>query len=181
VDLVVFGRRAGDQMAEFAAGSEGARRETDGLELARTWLARWEPGPAEPGPTAHDIRRRMEALMTDSVGIYRTGPVLAEAVEELKELRHGWQGLRPSDSARTFNFERLDILELGNLLDLAYMTAASALGRTESRGAHSREDHPERDDASWLRHTLARLEGERVSLAYRPVDVTRWAPAPRTY
>jgi len=180
-DLVVFGRRAGDHMAEFAAGSEGARRGADGLELARMWRERWEPRPAAPGPTAHDIRRRMEALMTEKVGIYRSGPVLSEAVEEMKELRREWQGLRPSDSARSFNLERLDILELGNLLDLAYMTAASALGRTESRGSHAREDHPERDDARWLRHTLARLEGERVSLAYRPVDVTRWTPAPRVY
>jgi len=181
VDLVVFGRRAGDHMAEFAAGSEGARREADGLELARMWRERWEPKPAAPGSTAHDIRRRMEALMTEKVGIYRSGPALAEAVEELKELRREWQGLRPGDSARSFNLERLDILELGNLLDLAYLTAASALGRTESRGSHSREDHPGRDDPNWLRHTMARLDGGGVSLAYRPVDVTRWTPAPRTY
>ncbi|RPJ03494.1 MAG: succinate dehydrogenase/fumarate reductase flavoprotein subunit, partial [Candidatus Aminicenantes bacterium] len=61
------------------------------------------------------------------------------------------------------------------------LTAASALGRTESRGSHSREDHPGRDDPNWLRHTMARLDGGGVSLAYRPVDVTRWTPAPRTY
>ena len=74
----------------------------------------------------------------------------------------------PRDSARAFNLERLDILELGNLLDLAYVTAASALGRTESRGSHAREDHPERDDAGWLKHTLARLEGDRVSTRLSP-------------
>jgi succinate dehydrogenase / fumarate reductase flavoprotein subunit len=181
VDLVVFGRRAGDHMAEFAAGSEGARRGADGLELAREWRERLEPRPAAPGPTADGIRRRMEALMTEKVGIYRSGRVLAEAAEELKELRHEWQGLRPGDSGRSFNIERLDILELGNLLDLAYVTATSALGRTESRGSHAREDHPGRDDANWLLHTMARLDGNRVSLSYRPVDVARWTPAPRTY
>jgi succinate dehydrogenase / fumarate reductase flavoprotein subunit len=123
----------------------------------------------------------MEALMTDKVGIYRSGTALAGAVEELKELRRDWRGLRPRDPARIFNLEKLDILELGNLLDLAFVTAVSALGRTESRGAHSREDHPRRDDANWLRHTLARLDGERIALAYRPVDAARWKPAPRAY
>ncbi len=181
VDLVVFGRRAGDDMAEYVSGSSGAAGAGDGLELARQWSERLEPRPGPPGPTAQDLRLRMEALMTDKVGIYRNGTLLAEAVDELKELRREWRGLRPRDSARAFNVERLDLLELGNLLDLAYMTAVSALGRTESRGSHSREDHPERDDARWLKHTLARLDGDRIEIGYRPVDLVRWAPAPRSY
>jgi succinate dehydrogenase / fumarate reductase flavoprotein subunit len=78
--------------------------------------------------------------------------------------------------------ERLRILELGNLLDLAYLSAVSAANRTETRGAHSREDFPARDDARWLKHTLARLGGgDEVTIGYRPVDLSRWKPAPRTY
>ena len=181
VDLVVFGRRAGDGMAEFASGSGRDGAAGDGRELARQWKDRLEPRPGAPGPSALDIRRRMEALMMDKVGIYRRGTALAEAVDELGELRREWRGLRPRDTSRAFNTERLEILELGNLLDLAYVTAVSALGRTESRGSHSREDHPERDDARWLKHTLARLDGDRVEIGYRPVDLVRWAPAPRSY
>ena len=181
VDLVVFGRRAGDHMAEYAAGSGGPGPAGDGLDLARQWEERLEPQGGGPGPTAQDLRRRMETLMMDKVGIFRRGPDLAMAVEELKELRREWSGLRPRDAARAFNVERLEILELGNLLDLAYMTAVSALGRTESRGSHSREDFPGRDDARWLRHSLARLDGDHVSIGYRPVDLVRWKPKPRAY
>jgi succinate dehydrogenase / fumarate reductase flavoprotein subunit len=123
----------------------------------------------------------MEALMTDKVGVFRRAPLLAEAVDELGELRREWRGLRPADASQAFNVERLEILELGNLLDLALLTAASALAREESRGSHAREDYPLRDDVRWLRHTFARLDGERVSLAYRPVDLARWAPEPRIY
>ncbi|HMA53619.1 MAG TPA: succinate dehydrogenase flavoprotein subunit [Acidobacteriota bacterium] len=181
VDLVVFGRRAGDHMAEFASAAGRAAAAGDGPELARQWRDRLEPRPGPSGPEAQALRRRMEALMMDKVGIYRHGRELAEAVDELKDLRREWSGLRPRDAARAFNMERLELLELGNLLDLAYVTAVSALGRTESRGSHSREDFRERDDARWLRHTLARLDGDRVSIGYRPVDLVRWTPAPRAY
>ncbi len=180
-DLVVFGRRAGDHMAAFAAGSSQARISSQDLEPARERIVRLRPEGGLPRPIARTLRERMERLMTDKVGIIRTGPGLAEAVDELGELRREWRGLRPRDGARAFNVERLDILELGNLLDLALLTAASALGRTESRGAHAREDHPSRDDERWLRHTLARLEGDVLSTAFRPVDLSRWKPAPRTY
>ena len=181
VDLVVFGRRAGDHMAEYASGSGEPGPAGAGPDLARQWKDRLEPQGGAPGPAAGDIRKRMEALMMDKVGIYRRGPALAEAVDELKELRREWRRIRPRDTVRAFNVERLEILELGNLLDLAFMTAVSALARTESRGSHSREDYPGRDDARWLKHTLARLEGDRVSTGTRPVDLARWKPAPRSY
>ena len=70
---------------------------------------------------------------------------------------------------------------MGNLLDLSLITAASALNRQESRGAHSREDFPERDDENWLKHTLAYLEGDTVRFDYKPVDTSIWEPKPRTY
>ena len=72
-------------------------------------------------------------------------------------------------------------MELGNLLDLALITAESALNRQESRGAHAREDFPERDDAQWLNHTLCHLEEDRVTLTTREVDTSRWEPKPRVY
>ena len=181
VDLVVFGRRAGDHMAEFAAGSSGRPAADIGPALALEWSGRLRPQPGGKGPAAEALRQRMEAVMMEKVGIYRRGRELTEAVDELAELRRSWSGLRPRDARPAFNLERFDLLELGRLLDLAYMTAASALARRESRGSHAREDYPERDDAAWLRHTLARLDGDRVEIGQRPVDLGRWTPAARVY
>ena len=72
-------------------------------------------------------------------------------------------------------------MELENLLDLSLVTAVSAANRTESRGAHAREDFPDRDDTQWLKHTLAGLDGDGVTIDYKPVDVSIWEPKPRTY
>jgi succinate dehydrogenase / fumarate reductase flavoprotein subunit len=83
--------------------------------------------------------------------------------------------------SNAFNTHLLDILELGNLLDLAYVTAFSALNRKESRGAHSREDYPKRNDDKWLKHTLAWLEEDNIKIDYKTVDISRWKPKPRIY
>jgi succinate dehydrogenase / fumarate reductase flavoprotein subunit len=96
-------------------------------------------------------------------------------------LRHEYQGVGPRDAGLAFNTELVDIFELGNLLDLAYITAGCALHRRESRGAQAREDCPERDDPSWLRHTLAWLRDDRVDIGSKPVDVSIWPPKPRKY
>jgi len=85
------------------------------------------------------------------------------------------------DTGAGFNNEVLNILELESLLDLSLITAASAANRTESRGAHSRRDFPDRDDDGWLKHTLARIDGNGVVIDYKPVDVSIWEPKPRTY
>jgi succinate dehydrogenase / fumarate reductase flavoprotein subunit len=123
----------------------------------------------------------MRDVMMEKVGIYRKGPAMAEAVAQIAALREEYRAVRAQDSSRSFNSDVLEILELGNLLDLALVTAASAQARTESRGGHAREDYPQRDDPQWLKHTLAWLEGDRVRLGYKAVDVSVWQPKPRTY
>jgi succinate dehydrogenase / fumarate reductase flavoprotein subunit len=119
--------------------------------------------------------------MMTHVGVYRNASDMQAAVDVLQELRQAYRDVRVQDSGKAFNTDLLEILELGNLLDLSLITAASALNRTESRGAHFREDFPERDDAQWLKHTLARLAGDEVRMSYKPVDISKWAPKPRKY
>ena len=179
VDLVVFGRRAGDHLASFAEGAELPEPHGEPDREAEAWLESITAG--RQGPHPGDLRDDMERTMTEKVGIFRTGGEMAAALEKLKELRAACHAVGLENRGRAFNYELLDLLELGNLLDLAMVTAASALNRQESRGAHAREDYPERDDAHWLKHTLAWLDGDQVILDARPVDLTRWAPAPRTY
>jgi succinate dehydrogenase / fumarate reductase flavoprotein subunit len=181
VDLVVFGRRAGDGMAEFAAGADLPPLPDDpAAETAAAWsaLASGVPGP---GPDPNALRESMEKTMTDKVGIYRNGADMEAAVETLKELRARYREVALPSGPGRFDFRFLGHLELGNLLDLAFATAVSALNRRESRGAHAREDFPERNDAEGLKHTLARLEGDRVTLGARPVDLSRWPAARRAY
>jgi len=89
--------------------------------------------------------------------------------------------VRKPDGGKIFNTEMLNIWELNNLLELAEVTAASALARKESRGAHAREDYPKRDDANWLKHTLAWKEDGQVKLSYKPVVITKFTPKERVY
>ena len=123
----------------------------------------------------------MQTMMTEKIGIYRNQREMSEAVSSLQSLRLQYQELIVADQNHSFNTNLLEIFELGNLLDLAYITAASALNRTESRGAHAREDYSERDDANWLKHTLARLSGNNIQFNYKTVDISLWKPKPRKY
>jgi succinate dehydrogenase / fumarate reductase flavoprotein subunit len=181
VDLVVFGRRAGDHMADYALGVDARTVRDDDLEPVLRTIERLRAPLRSSSPAAADLRDRMERTMMNKVGIYRDGKDMAAAVEEIKELRRDSLAVAAGDPARAFNRRLLEVLELENLLDLALLTAAAALNRTESRGAHFRRDFPERNDARWLKHSLARLEGESVTMGERPVDVSTWKPAPRKY
>jgi succinate dehydrogenase / fumarate reductase flavoprotein subunit len=179
VDLVVFGRRAGLHIEGYVKGASLAPLGNDPAGPARERLTELKDG--RKGPHGGLIRERMRDVMMEKVGIYRQGPAMAEAVGQITALREEYRAVRAQDASRGFNTDVLEILELGHLLDLSLLTAAGAQARTESRGGHAREDYPQRDDQRWLKHTLAWLEGDRVRLGYKGVDVTVWQPKPRTY
>jgi succinate dehydrogenase / fumarate reductase flavoprotein subunit len=119
--------------------------------------------------------------MMDNCGVYRDGTLLTAGLAKVRELKTRYGRVSITDCGRTFNTELLEANELGYLLDLAEITVVSALARQESRGAHSREDFPERDDKKWLRHTLAYQGKSGPTLKYKPVSITRFEPKPRTY
>jgi succinate dehydrogenase/fumarate reductase flavoprotein subunit len=133
------------------------------------------------GDTIGSVRRELAAAMHENVGVYRNGPGLQGAQDKVNELiaRYGKVGV--SNTEGPYNPSLSSLLELGNMLDVAQVIVASALDREESRGAHSRTDFPERDDANWLRHTLASYGPDGPALDYKPVVVTEWQPQRRAY
>jgi succinate dehydrogenase / fumarate reductase flavoprotein subunit len=179
VDLIVFGRRAGRHMSEFVNQVDLVAAPADAADPTGQMLDRL--GGPRGDEQAEKIRTSMKALMMDSVGIYRRGDEMTRAVRELQSLRQAMKQVRIGDTSKGYNMDVLELLELQNLLDLALVTAASAENRKESRGAHAREDFPDRNDKEYLKHTLGWLEDGSVRLGAKPVDLSIWEPKPREY
>ena len=181
LDILVFGRRAGIAMAEEVRRAPLPEPDpaaeasvTAGLEelLART-----------DGERPAAIREELQETMFAKCGVYRSATLLMQAWGEVDDLRSRARQLVVEDKGKRYNTDLGEALELLFLLDCAEATVASAVARTESRGAHAREDYPERDDVNWLKHTFAFRwsDGAPPRLAYRPATITRFQPKPRTY
>ncbi len=180
VDIIVFGRRAGRSMARFCRETDWPALPPEPEARAREDLGRLRSDRGGERPSV--LRQEMQDLMMEDCSVFRDREGLERAVRRLEELRAQCaSGVRLEDRGHIFNYDLLEAWELGVLLDLAWVTAVSALNRTESRGAHYREDFPQREDSGWLRHSLARLVDGRIEIGYKPVTITRFQPEERKY
>ncbi|MBI4926860.1 MAG: FAD-binding protein [Anaerolineae bacterium] len=179
VDLVVFGKHSGLHAAEYALGADMPSLPDDPTGFMREQIDRLRA--ASGSENVATLARELKVEMFDNVGVFRTQAGLEQAVVKVQELRERFKQVKVTDTGKVFNMEMMQAWELGNMLDLALITAQSALARTESRGAHARDDYPARDDANWLKHTLAWMNGDEISLGYKPVVITQYAPKERTY
>jgi succinate dehydrogenase / fumarate reductase flavoprotein subunit len=179
VDLLVFGRRAGRAMVAHCAAGEMPGVAADAEAPVRAEIEALRGRREGESPVA--LKAELATLMMDNVGVFRTEPMMRAAVAGVAEIRERYGHIRVRDVGKAYNTDLLEARELGYLIDNAEAMATSALARRESRGAHSRDDYPERDDAGWLKHTLAYRDEAGPRLRYKPVTVTRFEPKPRTY
>jgi succinate dehydrogenase / fumarate reductase, flavoprotein subunit len=179
LETLVFGKQAGIAAAAYAETAPApAMRATD-LESAtgpyRSWVGRAD------GEDPSALRTELQRTMDQYVGIYRDEPTLLEGLKRVRALKERFARVRVVDQSKVFNLNLTDAIETEHLIDLAEVIIVGAYARTESRGAHSRTDFPKRDDARWMKHTLAQRGPSGPTLSYSPVAFTRWEPKERVY
>ena len=180
LEASLFGRRAGKSIVRFLR----ERREFPDLpaDAATGSIAEIEGLLSSEGTErVGDIRADLQEVMMSHCGIFRDAEKLEELTGRLKEFEKRFENVRIDDRSEKFNYDLLEAIELGHMLDYAELIVAGALKREESRGAHSRTDFTERDDGKWLRHTLAWKRDGRIDFDYKPVTITRFQPKKREY
>jgi len=184
-DLVVFGKLSGAHMAEYCRTAELLPLPDDAANEAMAEFGRILQG--EGGIKVHEVRKKMQESMTTNVSVFRTEETIEQALADLEELQADYQKIQIGDKGKMFNSDLLEAWELGCLLELAEVTALSALARKESRGAHARDDFPDRDDEQWLQHTLCHQDSDGYRLDYKDVVMKdekldiEYIPKPRVY
>ncbi|MBM3125309.1 MAG: FAD-dependent oxidoreductase [Chloroflexi bacterium] len=179
LDLIVFGKHAGLKAAEYAQQADFEPLPPDPQADSRAQFEKLRNGSGKEN--AFDITTEMKKVMFDLVGIYRNEKGMQEAITKLDQLKERFQHVKVTDRGRIFNTELFHTWELGNMLDVSEVVAKCALNRRESRGGHSREDFPNRDDSDWLKHTLAWQKNGGVEIRYKPVVITKYPPKERVY
>ena len=183
-ELLVFGARAGNGAANFAAESDSGVADQDIQSIAKNAENRVlelfrRNGEAE---SIAGLRREMNAAMEAGAGIYRSESTLQTCTENMQALRERNKNVVLTDKSNVFNTDLIEALELGSMLDVAAAMACSALQRRESRGSHQRQDFPDRDDSAFLRHSLAQYSASGLpTIDYSDVTITHSQPAERVY
>ena len=183
LDLVVFGRAAGLFIEDaLRQGMDQAEPNSDDLDRATARLRRWDD--SAKGESVAALRKELQSTMQNAFGVFRKGDLMKEGVSQVAALRERIAEAHLADKSQAFNTARIEALELDNLLEVAEATAIAAEGRTESRGAHSRYDFPDRDDENWLCHSIydpaSKQLGKR-DVNFKPKTVDTFQPKIRTY
>jgi succinate dehydrogenase / fumarate reductase flavoprotein subunit len=179
VDILVYGRRGARHAAQHVKENDWAPLPPNPDERARAQVARIMGSSGKE--RAAQIRDVLQDEMMDKASVFRDAQSLATMKEKLAKLRERFGQVKVEDRGTKYNTEMLEAVELENLLDLAEVLVESALGRQESRGAHSREDFPKRDDVNWLKHTLAYKTEKGIHFRFKPVTITKFQPMERKY
>ncbi len=179
LDTVVFGRRAGKAASAFIKNANKGKVKKDRISSIVETIESIKNSKGKEG--IGSVRKDLQSAMMDKCSVFRKEEELKTLLEELKVLKDRYKEVAISDKSNTFNTDLLDAIELGHMFTLAEVIASCALQRTESRGAHCREDYPKRDDENWLKHTFAFQSDKGIQFKYKPVKITRFKPEERKY